>query len=140
MPLALKRRRVDLGGTSCLELTPDPDRPRRYLVRYCGFDRDRTARAATERARVRLLMASQRGQAQHPYPLPSRVIIGSIDRDGWHCGSSPYAAPLAALPAVRSRIDLLLADLRLRVSLAAAQDHTAAEGAAGPHRRVRKPA
>jgi hypothetical protein len=120
MPVPLKPRRVGLGGTSFLELTPDPDRPRRYLVRYCGLDRDRAAQAVTERARVRLLLASLRGQVQHPYPLPSRVIIGSIDHAGWHCGRSPYAEPLAALPAVRSQIDQLLDDLTLRVALAAA--------------------
>jgi hypothetical protein len=120
MPVALKLRRVGLGGTSFLELAPDPDRPRRYLVRFCGFDRDRAAQAATERARVRLLLASQRGQAQHPYPLPPRVVIGSIDRDGWHCGRSPYAEPLASLPVVRNQIEQLLEDLTLRVALAAA--------------------
>ncbi len=119
MPVTLKPRRLALGGSSFLELTPDPERPRRYLVRYCGFDRDRRAHAATERARVRLLLASQRGQAQHPYPLPTRVVIGSIDSDGWHCGRSPYAAPLAALPAVRNQLDQLLEDLTLRVALAA---------------------
>jgi hypothetical protein len=120
MPAPLKPRRIGLGGSSFLELSPDPDLPRRYLVRFCGFDRDRSALAATERARVRLLLASQRGQAQHPYPLPPRVVIGSIDRDGWHCGRSPYAAALAQLPAVRIRIDHLLEDLTLRVALAAA--------------------
>ncbi|WP_295887521.1 hypothetical protein [uncultured Thiohalocapsa sp.] len=120
MPVPLKPRRLGLGGSSFLELTPDPDRPRRYLVRYCGFDRDRRAHAATERVRVRLLLASQRGLGQHPYPLPSRVVIGSIDRQGWHCGRSPYAAPLAALPAVRAHIDQLLDDLTIRVALAAA--------------------
>lgn len=122
MPVPLKPRRLDLGESSFLELTADPDRPRRYLVRYCGFDRDRRALAATERARVRLLLASQRGQAAHPYPLPARVVIGSIDSRGWHSGRSPYAAPLAALPAVRERIDQLLADLTLRVALAAARE------------------
>jgi hypothetical protein len=120
MPVHLKPRRVGLGGASFLELAPDPDLPRRYLVRYCGFDRDRTAHAATERVRVRLLLASQRGLGAHPYPLPPRIVIGSIDRDGWHCGRSPYAAPLAALPAVRTQIDQLLEDLTLRVALAAA--------------------
>ncbi|MBK1629971.1 hypothetical protein CKO31_04280 [Thiohalocapsa halophila] len=120
MPVPLKPRRLDLGGSSFLELTQDPDRPRRYLVRYCGFDRDRRALAATERVRVRLLLASQRGQGAHPYPLPARVIIGSIDSRGWHCGRSPYAEPLAALPAVREHIDQLLGDLALRVALAAA--------------------
>jgi hypothetical protein len=129
MPISLKPRRVGLGGTSFLELTADPDLPRRYLVRFCGLDRDRTAQAATERARVRLLLASQRGQAQHPFPLPPRVVIGSIDRDGWHCGCSPYAAPLAELPAVRTQIDQLLEDLTLRVALAAAANE-----------RLRKPA
>lgn len=120
MPVPLKPRRLGLGGSSFLELTQDPDRPRRYLVRYCGLDRDRRALAATERVRVRLLLASQRGQAAHPYPLPERVVIGSFDSGGWHCGRSPYAAPLAALPAVREQIDQLLADLPLRVALAAA--------------------
>jgi hypothetical protein len=119
MPVPLKPRRVGLGGSSYLDLSPDPDLPRRYLVRFCGFDRDRTALAATERARVRLLLASQRGQAQHPFPLPPRVVIGSIDRDGWHCGRSPYAAPLAELPTVRTQINQLLNDLTLRVALAA---------------------
>jgi hypothetical protein len=120
MPVPLKPRRVGLGSVSYLELAPDPDRPQRYLVRFCGFHRDRAAHAATERARVRLLLASQRGLAAHPYPLPERVIIGSIDRDGWHCGRSPYAEPLAALPAVRTQLDQLLDDLTLRVALAAA--------------------
>jgi hypothetical protein len=120
MAVPLKPRRMGLGGSSYLELSPDPDLPRRYIVRFCGLDRDRTALAATERARVRLLLASQRGQAQHPFPLPPRVVIGSIDRTGWHCGRSPYAAPLAELPAVRAQIDQLLDDLTLRVALAAA--------------------
>jgi len=85
MPVPLRTRRVGLGGVSYLELAPDPDLPRRYLVRFCGFHRDRAAHAATERARVRLLLASQRGLTAHPYPLPERVIIGSIDRDGSPC-------------------------------------------------------
>lgn len=127
MPVALKPRRLGLGGSSFLELTPDPDCPRRYLVRFCGFDRDRRAQAVTERARVRLLLASQRGQAAHPYPLPARVVIGSIDSRGWHCGRSPYAATLAALPAVQAHIDQLLEDLSLRVALAAAANERAAQ-------------
>jgi hypothetical protein len=48
------------------------------------------------------------------------VTIGWLDRAGWHLGRSPYAAPLAALPAVRARIAGLLDDLPLRVALAAA--------------------
>ncbi|MCG6940041.1 MAG: hypothetical protein LJE69_02185 [Thiohalocapsa sp.] len=143
MPVPLKPRRLGLGGTSFLELSPDPDLPRRYLVRFCGFDRDRGAQAATERARVRLLLASQRGQAPHPYPLPPRVIIGSIDRDGWHCGRSPYALPLAELPAVRAQIEQLLADLTLRVALAAAAHESRRQipaGSSPPDGHGRKPA
>jgi hypothetical protein len=130
MSVPLKPRRVGLGGLSFLELTPDPELPRRYLVRFCGFDRDRAAQAATERVRVRLMLASQRGLAPHPHPLPRRIVIGSIDRDGWHCGRSPYAAPLAALPAVRAQIDQLLDDLTLRVALAAAANARGGQAAA----------
>ncbi|WP_296899490.1 hypothetical protein [Thiohalocapsa sp.] len=120
MAVQLKARRLGLGRSSFLELTPDPERPRRYLVRYSAFDPYPPAPAPTDRVLVRLLLASQRGQAQHPYPLPARVVIGSIDSDGWHCGRSPYASPLAELPAVRAQIDQLLEDLTVRVALAAA--------------------
>jgi hypothetical protein len=122
MPMRLKTRRVEIAASSHLELSPDPDAPQRYLVRFCGLDRDRAAHAATEHARVRLLLASLRGQAPHPYPLPSRVIIGTIDAGGWHCGRSAYAQALADMPAVRSCIDELLADLMLRVALVAAAE------------------
>ena len=116
----LKPRRVPLSGRSHLSLEPDPAAPARYLVRFCGLDRDPAARAATERARVRLMLASLRGQAAYPYPLPARLVIGVLDRDGWHPGASGYAAALAAMPAVRSALDELMSDLMLRVALVAA--------------------
>ena len=116
----LKQRRLDLQGNCHLDLAADPDAPQRYLVRFCGLDRDPAARDATEHARVGLLMASLRGHAPHPYPLPSRLIIGWIDRDGWHCGRSAYARALADMPKVRTGIECLLDDLMLRVALVAA--------------------
>jgi hypothetical protein len=50
------------------------------------------------------------------------MVIGAIDRDGWHCGRSGYARVLAEMPKVRTEIDNLLADLTLRVALVAAGD------------------
>ncbi|TVQ89470.1 MAG: hypothetical protein EA400_07390 [Chromatiaceae bacterium] len=120
--MPLPHRRIGLNADSHLSLEPDPDRPSRYLVRFCGLHRDRAARAATERARVRLMLASLRGQAPYPYPLPARLVIGWLDRTGWHPGRSDYAAGLAALPAVQAAIATLEADLLLRVALAAAGD------------------
>jgi hypothetical protein len=95
MGFSLKPRHVRLNGDCHLELTPDGDRPERYLVRFCGLDRDAAARAATQRARVRLMLAHLHGEAPFPSPLPSRVIIGWLDRTGWHPGSAPLARALA---------------------------------------------
>lgn len=120
MSSPLKPRRLGLEGNCHLDLSPDPDAPDRYLVRFCGLDRDRGARAATESVRVRQMMACLRGRAPHPYPLPPRIIIGWIDRDGWHCGHSAYAEALSAMPKVRGRLEELLGDLMLRVALVAA--------------------
>jgi hypothetical protein len=103
-----------------MELAPDPEHPERYLVRFCGLERDRAAIAATESVRVRLMLANLRGEAVYPYPLPQRVNIGWIDRNGWHLGRSPYAGALASMPKVRACIEELLDDLMLRVSLVAA--------------------
>lgn len=122
---ALKPRRIELDAQAHLRLDPDPDAPHRYLVRFCGLDRDRSAQAATERARVRLMLASLHGRTAYPYPLPGRVVIGSLDSDGWHSGGSAYARALAAMPAVSSAIDRLEEDLLLRVALAAARDRDA---------------
>lgn len=117
MAHVLKPRRINLTATCSLLLDPDPDSPQRYFVRFCGLDRDRAARAATEHARVRLMMANVRGQAVYPYPLPQRVTIGSLDRHGWHCGRSEYAKALAAMPTVRDALARLRDDLPLRVAL-----------------------
>lgn len=121
MPHRLPPRRIALTGNCHLSLEPDPDAPARYLVRFCGLDRDRDARAATEHARVRQMLASLRGQAPYPYPLPARLVIGVLDQDGWHGGRSGYAEALAAMPAVRAALDELLSDLLLRVALVAAR-------------------
>ena len=116
---ALQTRRIEIAASSHLLLEPDPKAPRRYLVRFCGLHRDRAAQAATEHARVRLMMANLRGQAVYPYPLPSRMTIGAFDQRGWHCGRSEYAAALAAMPQVRQAIDALCNDLLLRIALSA---------------------
>lgn len=121
MPHALLSRRLEVSGHAHLQLDPDPANPSRYLVYYCGLDRDPAARAATEHARVRLLLASQRGQAAYPYPLPPRLVIGTLDQAGWHPGGSDYARALAGMPAVVTALDELLADLLLRVALVAAR-------------------
>jgi hypothetical protein len=119
----LPPRTIDLAGDGYLQLDPDEDK-HRYLVRFCGLNRDRAAIAATESVRVKLMLAHRRGQWPYPYPLPERVIIGWLDRDGWHLGRSPYAAALAQMPAVQTRLEQLLDDLLLRVALAAAPpDH-----------------
>ena len=120
MAHVLQPRRINLSANGFLLLDPDPDVPHRYVVRFCGLDRDRAARAATERARVRLMMANVRGQAVYPYPLPKRVAIGSFDRFGWHCGNSEYARALAAMPQVHEALDRLRSDLLLRVALISA--------------------
>jgi len=130
MPFQLKSRRVGLVGDCHLDLAADPDAPHRYLVRFCGLHRDRAAQAVTEHARVRQLLRSLEGLAPHPYPLPPRVIIGWIDREGWHRGRSAYAESLSAMPAVRAAIDELTADLMLRVALVAAAER--ADGSADP--------
>jgi hypothetical protein len=94
MAFVLKPRRVQLGGNCHLELEPDGERPGRYLVRFIGLDRDPAARAATQRARVRLMLAHLRGEAPFPSPLPSRVTIGWLDREGWHPGCvHPWPPP-----------------------------------------------
>jgi hypothetical protein len=120
MSQILRPRTVRVGGHCHLSLEPDADRPQRYLVRFCGLRADHAAIAATESARVRLMLANLRGQAAYPYPLPNRVTIGWIDHRGWHLGSSPYAQPLADMEGVRASLDELLNDLMLRVALVAA--------------------
>jgi len=118
----LQPRRIGLSGNCHLLLEADPNAPQRYLVRFCGLDRDRAAWAATEHTRVRQMMASLRGQAPYPYPLPPRVVIGWLDSEGWHRGRSGYAADLAAMPKVRQTLDELQGDLLLRVALIAARE------------------
>lgn len=103
-----------------MELEPDGERPGRYLVRFIGLDRDPAARAATQRARVRLMLAHLRGEAPFPSPLPSRVTIGWLDREGWHPGRSPLAGALADMDSVRRATAELADDLALRVALVAA--------------------
>jgi hypothetical protein len=122
MPHRLQPRRIGLNGQCHLLLDPDPSVPQRYLVRFCGLDRDRAARAATEHTRVRQMMDSLRGQAPYPYPLPQRVVIGWLDSDGWHRGRSGYAADLSAMPDVREALEELQGDLMLRVALVAARN------------------
>ena len=120
MTHSLQPRRINLTASCHLLLEPDPDAPERYLVRFCGLDRDRTAQAITEHARVRQMMANFRGQGVYPYPLPQRMTIGSFDRDGWHCGRSEYALALAAMPQVQEALNQLRSDLLLRVALISA--------------------
>jgi hypothetical protein len=120
MAFVLKPRRVRLDGNCHLELEPDGERPDRYLVRFCGLDQDPAARAATQRARVRLMLAHLHGEAPFPSPLPRRVTIGSLDLGGWHPGRSPMAAALADMEVVRRAMAELADDLMLRVALVAA--------------------
>jgi hypothetical protein len=116
----LRARTIRLYGQCRLMLEPDETRRARYLVRFCGLNRDRAAIATTEATRVQLMLANLRGQAPYPYPLPERVTIGWLDDEGWHEGCSPYARPLTQMPAVRARLDELVNDLLLRVALVAA--------------------
>lgn len=118
----LRPRTLPLEGGCHLNLEPDPDHRDRLLVRFCGLARDRAAIAATERVRVRLMLANLRGETAYGEALPERVTLGWLDRAGWHLGRSPYAAPLAALPVVRARLDELVDDLMLRVALIAASE------------------
>lgn len=120
MGRVLRSRRIPIGERSHLELESDPSRPERYLVRFCGLDRDAAARSATERARVRLMLANLRGEAPFPDPLPARIAIGWLDRHGWHPGRSALVAALAEMPAVRAAMLELDSDLMLRVALVAA--------------------
>ncbi|MEJ2387517.1 MAG: hypothetical protein P8Y27_09530 [Chromatiaceae bacterium] len=120
MSHVLRTRTIRVGGRSYLSLEPDAAQPQRYLVRFCGLRTDPAAMAATEFARVRLMLANLRGQAPYPYPLPERVTIGWIDHQGWHLGRSPYAKPLAEMGAVRASLEEPLNDLMLRVALVAA--------------------
>lgn len=115
----LKPRRVSLAGNCHLELCADERRSGRYLVRFCGLDRDPGARAATQKARVRLMLANLRGEAPFPFPLPARITIGWLDRSGWHPGSSPLAQALAEMKTVQESMAELAADLMLRVALIA---------------------
>jgi hypothetical protein len=116
----LRPRTIRLDGNCRLELEPDDDVRGRYVVKFFGLRRDRSAILITESARVRLMLANLRGHAPYPYPLPERVTIGWLDQAGWHLGRSPYAEPLASLPNVRACLEELLGDLTLRVALAAA--------------------
>lgn len=120
MDFVLKPRRVRLEGNCHLELEPDGERPDRYLVRFYGLDRDPAARAATQRARVRLMLAHLHGEAPFPSPLPPRVTIGWLDLGGWHPGRSPMAAALADMEPVRRAMAELAGELMLRVALVAA--------------------
>jgi hypothetical protein len=122
MPHQLQPCRISVTACGHLMLEADPEAPQRYLVRFCGLDRDRAARAATEHARVRQMMANFRGQAPYPYPLPRRITIGWLDSDGWHCGRSDYASALATMPEVREALTRLQGDLMLRVALVAARE------------------
>jgi hypothetical protein len=120
MAFELKPRRIRLEGSCHLELVPDGSNPDRYLVRFCGLDRDPAARAATQRARVRLMLAHLHGEAPFPSPLPPRITIGWLDRAGWHAGRSPLAKALAEMDTVRQVMTELADDLLLRVALVAA--------------------
>jgi hypothetical protein len=133
MTFALKSRHVRLDGSCHLELTPDEEHPGRYLVRFCGLDRDPAARAATQRARVRLMLAHLHGEAPFPSPLPPRITIGSLDQAGWHPGRSPLASALADMETVRRAMGDLAGDLMLRVALVAAAP--AAEEPLAPSRQ-----
>jgi hypothetical protein len=124
----LRPRTIRVGGRSYLSLESDAAQPQRYLVRFCGLGTDAAAMAATESARVRLMLANLRGQASYPYPLPERVTIGWIDHQGWHVGRSPYAKSLAEMGCVRASLDELLNDLMLRVALVAASACEASQG------------
>ncbi len=119
MGSALKPRRIPLAGNCHLELCPDEQQSGRYLVRFCGLDRDPGARAATQKARVRLMLANLRGEAPFPFPLPARIAIGWLDRSGWHPGRSPLAQALAEMETVQKSMAELDADLMLRVALIA---------------------
>jgi hypothetical protein len=116
----LRTRTIRLDDQCRLMLEPDETQRARYLVRFCGLNRDRAAIAATEATRVQLMLANLRGQAPYPYPLPERVTIGWLDDQGWHEGCAPYARPLAQMPPVRACLDELVNDLLLRVALVAA--------------------
>ena len=120
MATVLKPRHIRLEGSCHQELTPAREHPDRYLVRFFGLDRDPAARAATQRARVRLMLAHLHGQAPFPSPLPSRITIGWLDRAGWHPGRSPLAHALAEMEAVHRAMEELADDLMLRVALVAA--------------------
>lgn len=120
MPYQLKPRRVAIGERSHLALEADPRHPERYVVRFCGLDRDPGARAATEHARVRMMLDNLRGEAPFPHPLPARIAIGWLDREGWHPARSPLASALAQMPAVADAMAELSSDLMLRVALVAA--------------------
>lgn len=126
----LRPRTLPLKGGCHLLLEPDPDHRDRLLVRFCGLARDRVAIAATEQVRVRLMLGNLRGETAYGGELPERVTLGWLDRKGWHLGGSPYAAPLAALPLVRARLDELLDDLMLRVALIAAAERPEPPGGA----------
>ena len=132
MGFSLKPRHIRLGGDCHLELTPDGDRPERYLVRLCGLDRDAVARAATQRARVRLMLAHLHGEAPFPSPLPSRITIGSLDRAGWHPGRAPLASALAEMESVRRAMAEMADDLMLRVALVAVAPKAQARRSADP--------
>ena len=79
MAARLRPRNVELQGCCYLKLDPEEDK-QRYVVRFCGLNRDRAAIAATESVRVKLLLAHRRGQCADPYPLPERIAIGWLDR------------------------------------------------------------
>lgn len=129
MGYALKRRHVPLAGNCHLELEPDREHPERYLVRFCGLDRDPAARAATQKARVGLMLANLRGEAAFPSPLPPRITIGWLDRGGWHPGRSPLARALADMEVVQQAMAELDADLMMRVALVAAASEGKERGA-----------
>lgn len=133
MVFQLKPRHIRLEGRCHLELTPDTERPGRYLVRFCGLDRDPAARAATERARVRLMLAHLHGEAPFPSPLPARITIGWLDRSGWHPGRSTLAGALADMEAVRRAMQGLADDLMLRVALVAATPDPGGACSSGRH-------
>lgn len=120
MSHSLKPRHIPLLGNCHLQLEPDAEHPERYLVRFCGLDRDPAALAATQKARVGLMLANLRGEAAFPSPLPPRITIGWLDRGGWHPGRSPLAKALADMDVVQRAMAELDADLMMRVALVAA--------------------
>lgn len=135
MTFVLKPRRIRLDGNCRLELDPDQEHPERYLVRFCGLDRDPAAPARPHRGpSVRLMLAHLHEEAPSPSPLPRRATIGWLDRWGWHPGRSPLATARAGMEAVRRSMTELTDDLVLRVALVAAARPAAGHPTTAPRK------